>query len=149
TTRDHLLHRVEEILNPVPGDPGTIGAGADVVRTPAGDLLVIRLTTLPFAAARWEDRIRALPSSITPPFDPEFFRWERRRFRAHLLLEDAHAGPRSLRIARDLLETGSVRALQQEAWELAPDDLAHAAERLGPPRILVFGPDVDEDTPPS
>jgi len=147
TTRDHLLHRIGEILDPVPGDPGTIGAGAEVIHLPAGDVLVVRLTTLPFAAARWEERIRSLPSGITPPFDPEFFRWERRRFRAHLLLQDASAGPRSRRVARDLLETGAVRALEEEAWELAPDDLADAAGRLGPPRILVFGPDVDGDDP--
>lgn len=146
TTRDHLLHRIEEILDPVPGDPGTIGAGAEIVQLPAGDVIVVRLTTLPFAAARWEERISSLPGDITPPFDPEFFRWERRRFRAHLLLRDAHVGQRSLRVAHDLLETGSVRALAEEAWELAPDDLADAAGRLGPPRILVFGPDVGGET---
>lgn len=142
TTRDHLLHRIEEILNPVPADPGTIGAGAEVVRLPAGDILVVRVTTLPSGADRWEQRIASLPSDITPPFDPEFFRWERRRFRAHLLLRDAHPAQRSLRIAHDLLETGAIRALDEEAWALEPDDLADAAGRLGPPRILVFGPDV-------
>ena len=142
TTRDHLLHRIEEILNPVPGAPGTIGAGAEVARVPTGDVLVVRVTALPFGAARWEDRISSLPTDITPPFDPEFFRWERRRFRAHLLLRDARAGERALRIAHDLLETGAVRVLEEDAWELAPDDLSNAAERLGPPRILVFGPDI-------
>lgn len=142
TSLDHLVHRVEEIVDPVPGDPGLIAAGAEVLRLAAGDLLVVRATVLPVAATRWEERIRSLPSEITPPFDPDFFRWERRRFRAHLLLRDAAPGPRSQRVAEDLRATGGIRALSEEAWELEPDDLANAAARLGPPRVLVFGPDV-------
>jgi len=146
TSLDHLVHRIEEILSPVPGDPALIAAGVEVARLPGGDVLVVRATVLPAAAARWEARIRGLPSDITPPFDPDFFRWERRRFRAHLLLRDAAPAARSARIAADLLEGGEVRRLAEEAWELAPDDLANAAGRLGPPRILVLGPDVDDES---
>jgi hypothetical protein len=142
TSVDHLVHRIDEILNPTPPEAGIIGAGVELARLPDGKALVIRATVLPASAARWEERIRTLPSGITPPFDPEFFRWERRRFRAHLLLRDALPGERSRRIAGDLLATGSVRTLADEAWNLEPDDLAEAAGRLGPPRILVLGSEV-------
>lgn len=147
TSLDHLVHRIEEILNPTPGDPGLIGAGVEPARLPAGPVLIVRATVLPSSAARWEERIRSIPSGITPPFDPEFFRWERRRFRAHLLLGDAPPGARSRRIAHDLLATGSVRSLAEAAWALEPDDLANAAARLGPPRILLFGPAPEMPSP--
>jgi hypothetical protein len=142
TSVDHLVHRIDEILNPTPPEAGVIGAGVELARLPEGDAIVIRATVLPSSAARWEERIRTIPSGITPPFDPEFFRWERRRFRAHLLLGDALPSERSRRIAMDLLTTGSVRTLAEEAWDLEPDDLADAASRLGPPRILVLGSEV-------
>lgn len=141
TSLDHLVHRIEEIIDPVPGDAGLIAAGVDVARIPTGDVLVVRATVLPGAARRWEERIRTLPADITPPFDPDFFRWERRRFRAHLLLGDADPTRRSQRLANDLWQTGGFRSLAEEAWALEPDDLANAAARLGPPRVLVFGPD--------
>jgi len=149
TSLDHLVHRIDEILDPVPGDPGLIAAGTEVVKLPAGEVLIVRATVLPSAALRWEERIGSLPADITPPFDPEFFRWERRRFRAHLLLRDADPALRSQRIASDLLTSGGVRALAQEAWALEPDDLADAAGRLGPPRILVFGPDLGDPNAPA
>ncbi len=147
TSVDHLVHRIDEILNPTPPEPGIIGAGVEVTRLPDGDALVIRATVLPSSAARWEERIRTIPSGISPPFDPEFFRWERRRFRAHLLLRDAVPGQRSRRIAHDLLATGSFRTLSEEAWSLEPDDLSDAAGRLGPPRILVLGAAVGGEEP--
>jgi hypothetical protein len=142
TSLDHLVHRIDEILNPTPPEAGIIGAGVALARLPEGQAIVIRATVLPSSAGRWEERIRTIPSGITPPFDPEFFRWERRRFRAHLLLRDALPTERSRRIAGDLLGTGSVRTLADEAWSLEPDDLAEAASRLGPPRILVLGAEV-------
>lgn len=144
TSLDHLVHRIDEIIDPVPGDAGLIAAGVEVVRIPAGDVLVVRATVLPGAARPWEERIRTLPADITPPFDPDFFRWERRRFRAHLLLSDADPARRSQRLANDLWQTGGFRSLAEEAWALGPDDLANAAARLGAPRVLVFGPDRDD-----
>jgi hypothetical protein len=144
TSVDHLVHRIDEILHPVPGDAGLIGAEVEVVRLPEGEAIVVTASVLPPSAARWEARIVGIPERITPPFDPDFFRWERRRFRAHLLLRDAPVGARAARVAADLMAGGRVRDLAAEAWELEPDDLANAAGRLGPPRILVFGPDVSD-----
>lgn len=144
TSVDHLVHRIDEILNPVPGDPGLIGAEVDVVTLPRGEAIVVTASVLPPSASTWEARIVGIPGRISPPFDPDFFRWERRRFRAHLLLRDAPIGDRAARIASDLFTGGDVRDLAEEAWALEPDDLANAAGRLGPPRILVFGPDVSE-----
>jgi hypothetical protein len=144
TSVDHLVHRIDEILHPVPGDPGLIGAEVEVVRLPEGEAIVVTASVLPPSATTWEARIVGIPDRISPPFDPDFFRWERRRFRAHLLLRDAPIGHRAARIASDLFTGGDVRDLAEEAWALEPDDLANAAGRLGPPRILVFGPDVSE-----
>lgn len=147
TRSDHLLHRVDELLNPVTPDPGLFDARVERVRLPQGIVLRVTASVLPEAASRWEERIRDLPGRIEPPADPDFFRWERRRFRAHLLLADAASDRRALRMAQDLLVLGSVRDLQEEAWALEPDDLADAAQRLSPPRILVFGPDLGGDGP--
>jgi len=145
TRSDHLIHRVEELLNPVPSDPGLFEARAERVQLPLGPVLLVRASVLPEASDRWEALIRELPTRIEPPADPDFFRWERRRFRAHLLLADAAPDRHARRLAMDLMLIGSVRDLREEAWTLEPDDLADAASRLSPPRILVFGPDLGAD----
>jgi hypothetical protein len=102
---------------------------------------------VPEAAAGWETRILgAVERLATEAPAEDFFRWRRRRFRAERLLVESAPEVEARRITADLLRDGRSRDLGVEIWGLDGQELLRAARSLGPPRILVLGPDLGQDS---
>lgn len=142
TAVELVAHRLTEELNPSPPDPGVYSSRVQVAPVPDGHALVIEVAVVPDAASRWEARVLAAVEALTTPVAEEFFLWQRRRFRSAALLREAAPEGAAARMADDLLERGGVRALGDALWRLDAATLAAAAAALGPPRILVYGPDL-------
>jgi predicted Zn-dependent peptidase len=142
TLLEFVSHRLGEELNPSPSDPGLFSARVAVRTLPGGRVLLVEAAVLPDAADRWEARIPAALAALTEPVDEAFFRWQRRRFRAATLLAEASPETAAARHASDLLTLGGVRRLAEAVWALDAATLAAGVAALGPPRVLVFGPDL-------
>jgi hypothetical protein len=97
---------------------------------------------MPEAAATWERRIMGAVDRLERERDDAFFRMQRRRFRSAMLLREGVPEEAALRMALDLMRDGRVRALQEEVWEIGPEELADAVDSLEEPRILLMGPDL-------
>ena len=114
-----------------------------VEETPAGAVLMVEASVFPESAERWEARIlgamEGLATQVTPD---DFFAWRRRRFRAARLVEEAAPEVEARRITADLLRDGRMRDLGVEIWSLRPEAVQAAARALGPPRIMLLGPDL-------
>lgn len=150
--RTHLelvAHLLEEDLDPVPPDPDRYGVDVRAEETPAGPVLVVEASVFPEAAARWEARILGSVERLSSePLGDDFFGWRRRRFRAARLLEEAAPEVEARRLTADLLRDGRPRNLTEEIWALDAAALRRAAEGLGPPRILLLGPDLGSQQGP-
>lgn len=142
TLLEALAHRLTEALNPTPNDPGLFSARVRVDPVRGGRALLIEAAVLPDAADRWESRILATVEGLATPLQADFFRWQRRRFRSAVLLRDATPEGAADRRVDDLMEAGHVRDLVEAVWALDAEGFARGASSLGPPRILVYGPDL-------
>jgi hypothetical protein len=142
TLLDFITLRLHEEFNPTPGDPGLFSARVEVRQVPGGRALLIEAAVLPDAADRWESQVLQVVEALARPAEESFFRWQRRRFRASVLLGEAAPETAALRQATDLLLTGGVRTLADAVWVLDAATLATGVAALGPPRILVYGPDL-------
>ncbi|MHB1194587.1 MAG: peptidase M16 family protein [Longimicrobiales bacterium] len=147
--RTHLelaAHLLEEELDPTPPAPDRYSVDVRIEETRGGPVLLVEASVVPEAAARWEARIvGAVERMATEPLAEDFFRWRRRRFRTERLLAESAPEAEARRITADLLRDGRVRDLGVEIWGLEARTLSDAARSLGPPRILVLGPDLGQD----
>lgn len=142
TLLEFLAHRMSEEISTDPPDPGIFDAEVKILRRPGGRLLVVDAAVLPEAADRWEARILGTADVAAEPVQEAFFHWLRRRFRASALLRESAPEALASRLATDLLMAiRPDRRIAEEAWQLSPDLLLDAAQALGAPRILVYGPD--------
>lgn len=148
-SRTHLelvAHLLEEELDPTPPNPDRYDVDVRIEETPRGPVLVVEASVVPEAAASWESRILGAVERMGSEAPAEdFFRWRRRRFRAERLLAESAPEAEARRITQDLLRDGRVRDLGVEIWGLDAAALLAAARSLGPPRILVLGPDLGQD----
>lgn len=143
TALELVAHMIEEELDPVPPDPDRFGVEVRLEDAPRGTVLVIEASVLPEAADRWEARIQSAVARLSEDvIADDFFRWRRRHFRAHRLLEEARPEAEARRVADDLARSGRVRDLPTEIWSLDGRTLRDTAAALGEPRILRFGPDL-------
>lgn len=143
TVLEMLAHRLVEELDPDPPHPGTFAVQVRLEELRGRPLLTVEAAVLPDVAEAWEARIlESVELIAAEELDPTFFAWHRRHFRSARLLEEAAPEAEGLRRAEDLLRTGRPRELRSEMWTLEGPRLARAALTLGPPRILVLGPDL-------
>lgn len=146
TVLEMLVHRLVEELDPDPPLPGTFSVQVRLEELRGRPLLTVEAAVLPEAAETWERRIlESVDLIASEELDPAFFAWHRRHFRSARLLEEAAPEAEGLRRAGDLLWMGRPRDLRSEMWELRGRELARAALTLGPPRVLVLGPDLSAD----
>jgi hypothetical protein len=158
-----LSRALEFALEPQPPDPGLFDARVWIQEGPAGPLLILEAAVFPEDAIQWEARILDTVEGMaeTPP-QGAFFSFLVRRYRterallasdpgeaAFALLEAnhlrvSHRGPGAPPPASGSPsgQEISYRSLLREVPDR--DGLADTARRLGPPRILVFGPDISE-----
>lgn len=140
---DFLAHLLEETLDPDPPESDRFLVRVTVDRVPSGLALIVRAAVLPESAERWRGRIvEALEEFRAREMNPDFLGWRRRRFRTALLLRAAEPELDALRRAQDLATLGRVRDLSTEVWGLDGPSLLGAARALGPPTILIMGPDL-------
>ena len=144
--RTHLelvAHLISEELDPFPPAAERYSAAARIEDTPAGAVLVVEASVFPEASELWEERILRLVDRLgREAMGADFFAWHRRRFRAVRLLEEAAPEAEARRMTADLLRDGRVRDLGGDVWALDARSAQAAASALGPPRILVVGPDL-------
>jgi len=143
TVLEMLTHRLVEELDTDPPHPGTFSVQVRLEELRGHPLLTVEAAVLPDVAEAWEARILdSIELIAAEELDPSFFAWHRRHFRSARLLEEAAPEAEGLRRAEDLLRAGRPRDLRSEMWTLEGRQLARAALTLGPPRILVLGPDL-------
>lgn len=147
TVLDLLVHRLDRQFHPSPPDPGAFHVEVYVEWSDAGPLLMVEAAVLPEATDSWERRIVGAVEDVrSRTLEPAFFRSWRRRFRTTALLAEAPPEAEGRRRALDLLREGQIRDLEEEIRVLTADDLQRAAAALGPPRLLVYGPDLGDGT---
>lgn len=145
TQAEFLRAVLAEDLVSTPPDPWLFGAQVRIEQSRRSPFLVVSAAVMPETAPRWEAQVLEGVSTLAGgPVEAAFFGLQRRRFRSAALLDAAHPEFRSEDVARDLARGGAVRDLAAEIDALRADDLWKAAAGLGPPRVLVFGPDVSE-----
>jgi hypothetical protein len=142
-----VADRMSQELNATPPDPGLFNASVEVVEMPEGEVILVHAAVLPESAAGLESRIHGLPGELALARDPAFFRFHRGRFRATRLVREAPPEEASARMAAELLTRGVILDFEDAVWTLDADGAADAAAALGPPRTLVFGPDLDGGHP--
>lgn len=146
---DFVAHLIQARLSTVPPDPNRFGLSVRVIDAPLGSVITVEAAVAPEAADRFEREIQRVVSSLTEqPPSADFFGWDRRRFRAELLLTDSAPERAVARITSDLLRDGQARHLAEEIWEITPQALAAALLALGEPRILRLGPDLEANDIP-
>ncbi len=137
-----VADRMSQELNASPPDPGLFDASVSVVQTSAGEIVLVEAAVLPESADGFESRILALPQRLASQRDPAFFRFHRGRFRSTRLVAEAPPEEAAARRAIDLLVRGEIFDFEEAVWTLDAQIAAEAALSLGPPRVLVFGPDL-------
>lgn len=143
TRLELVAHLLQEELDPTPPPPDRYSLDVRLEETPRGPVLVVEASVFPESAGRWEERILGVVRRLAEePMGEDFFRWRRRRFRAARLLEESAPEAEARRITADLLRDGRARDLGVEIWALDAGALQAAARALGPPRILLLGPDL-------
>lgn len=148
TALELLLYRLDRAFNTDPPTPGAFHVDLRLERLDEHTLLLVEAAVLPEATATWESRIREGVQRVASRVEEgAFFRAVRRRFRAVRLMADEPPEVMAERAATDLLRDGAVRDLPAEIEALEAEDLRAAALGLGPPRVLVFGPDLSDDDP--
>lgn len=129
-----------EQLTPSPPDPTLFRLDTEVRDTPMGRALVITATVAPQGMDRWESRIlQAVEQLARGEVAEPFLRSLLRRQRTRSILEQTPAGWLSNR-ALEALRTGSI-----QTGPLHPEShrVREWAGALGPPRILVYGPELE------
>jgi hypothetical protein len=145
TAAEMLATLVHDELDPTPPDPDRYGVQVRLLDVPGGTALVVDATVFPDAAGRWESKITGTVSRLAAgPMQSDLFGWRRRRFRTERLLQEAPPEVEADRRTDDLIRAGRARDLAVEIWSLDADTVYQAARRLGPPRILRFGPDLGQ-----
>lgn len=139
----YVADRMHRELNATPPDPGLFSASVEVVEMPEGEVMLVRAAVLPESASSFESRILALPAEIASERDPTFFRFHRGRFRSSRLIREAEPEAAATRMATELLTRGEILDVDDAVWALDVGMAITAATSLGPPRILVFGPDLE------
>ncbi len=119
--------------------PACTSRPVNIEDTPRGPVIVAQAAVMPEATGTWERRIRAAMARLEDEPAEALFRWQRRRFRSAILLLEGVSEEAAFRMALDLMRDGRVRPLQEEVWEIGPEELAAALEE---PRILLMGPDL-------
>jgi hypothetical protein len=138
---DFLVHVIAEALNPSPPDPGLYRADVRIEEVGGQPLLVVVATVDPQATYPWEERIlRTLEGIAAEPPPGAFFELARRQYRASRLLESADPALRARWLAARGAAGGEVPSIPSESWALTREGLADLAQRRGPPRILLYGP---------
>jgi hypothetical protein len=150
TAVEFVAHRARSELMTQPPAPGLFSMDIELQALPGGgDALLVRAAVLPDALDQWEARILETMGRISNEvLEPGFLRFHRRRFRNVRLVEDAAPEIEGLRSALDLMRDGRIRDLPAEIWGLDSEGSGRAAAALGPPRVLVFGPDLEGDGRP-
>lgn len=143
----YVADRMSQELNATPPDPGVFNVAVEVVETPEGELIVVHAAVLPESSAAFEQRIMQLPRDLALARDPAFFRFHRGRFRASRLVREAAPEEAAARMATELLTRGAILDFEDAVWTLDADGAADAAASLGPPRTLIFGPDLTGGRP--
>jgi hypothetical protein len=143
----YVADRMSQELNAQPPDPGLFNASVDVVEMPEGEVILVHAAVLPESAPGFESRILGLPGKLALARDPAFFRIHRGRFRAALLVREAAPEEAAARMVAELLTRGAILDVEDAVWTLDADTAADAAGALGPPRTLVFGPNLGGEHP--
>lgn len=142
-----LAHHLRQTLESDPPRPGLVSPEVLVLAPPSGWVILARFAVWPDRAEDWARHVveTARLERDAPP-DERFFGWERRRFRSAWLrarrtpVQRAEALVRA-RTAEDALTLPSVTDVSRAALE-------RISSRLGPPRILWYGPDLQPDDAP-
>ncbi|HSM60588.1 MAG TPA: hypothetical protein VK849_07300 [Longimicrobiales bacterium] len=143
TDLEVLAHALDEELDPTPPDPDRYSVSVRLERLPGGPVLLVEAAVLPEAADRWERRIlSAVERLASGGMHETLFAWQKRRARSARLLAEAAPEAAARRAAEDLLREGRVRDLEAELAAMDVAGLSRAAESLGEPRVLRFGPDL-------
>jgi len=142
TELEFVALELQDELNPSPPDPGMFSATVHIEDTPRGPVMVAQAAVMPEVAASWERRILRAIERLEEESEEAFFRMQRRRFRSAILLREGVPENAALRMALDLMREGRVRPLQDEVWEIGPDELSDAVDALEEPRILLMGPEI-------
>jgi hypothetical protein len=138
-----LSHAVDERLNPTPPDPGALDVRVGIEEPPGGSVLLVTAALLPDATRSWEEHaLEAVESLGAAEMEELLFRTLRRRFRSRALLAESAPELAAARWIGDAVRGAGIRPVEEEIWELTPASLQAAAAALGPPRILLFGPDL-------
>jgi len=144
TPVEFIVHRVRSELMTDPPAPGLFSMEIELQPLPTGDdALVVRAAVLPDALGSWERRILETTARMAGELlEPGFLQFHRRTFRNVRLVEDATPEAEGLRGALDLLRDGRIRDLPTEIRSLDGASVQQAGASLGPPRVLVLGPDL-------
>lgn len=137
-----IADRMAQELSVSPPDPGLFNASVEILELPGGEVIQVSAAVLPEMAAGFESEIVGLPALLSSARDPAFFRFQRGRFRAQRLIGEAAPEAAATRMAAELLTRGEILDFDQSVWTLDAGMAADAAQALGPPRILLFGPDL-------
>ncbi len=137
-----LAHHVREYLSPVPVRPGLLDPRVELLDAPGGPVLFVTFAVAPDAAERWALRvIEVVRLQRDAPPDERFFAWERRRFRAAWRREYSAPDARALAALREP-SYGAPTTGETRIEQLRVADLEAVAAVLGPPRTLLYGPDL-------
>ncbi|MEX2526594.1 MAG: hypothetical protein WEA09_03055 [Gemmatimonadota bacterium] len=131
---------LREQLTPSPPDPTLFRLDAELRDTPRGRALLLTATVAPDGVDRWEGRILEAVEKLAEGGVPEAFLHSLlRRQRARSLLDETPAAWLTAR-ALEALRTGTLQggSIHPEAHHVR-----EWARALGPPRILVYGPDLE------
>ncbi len=138
---EYVAHVARELLTPEPPDPGLFSVRATVEETPGGPALRIVAAVLPGEAQRWEARILGvIPGLAESPPPPDFLAVYRRRFAGETLLPLSLPEEEALVLAGDLVRGTHHEERAAQIHDLGMEELLSAVRRLGPPRVLLFGP---------
>jgi hypothetical protein len=146
TSVEFIVHLARSELITDPPAPGLFSMEIELQPLPSGlHAVFVRAAVLPDALESWERRIlETMGESVRELLEPGFLRFHRRQFRNGRLAEDAAPEAEGLRAALDLLRDGRIRDLPMEIRALDPESVRRAGSALGPPRVLVLGPDLGD-----
>jgi len=141
TQLEFVAHILEEQLDPYPPADGVFGIEAEVRDLAAGPVLVVIGTFRPDVGGGWEDRFADRVDELIAGAPPSpFFESFLKRFRAHTLLAEPAPEDEARRLVSEFGLGRVPRDLAAEISLLEPSAVTATIRRLGPPRMLRFGP---------
>ena len=121
-----------------------------VIPRRAGGELRFQLVAPPEEAEQWAERVRQLAEQTSRDLTiPGVFENRLRRFRGERLHALASPEERARELARQLLVSGRTRNLGQDLDALTLSRVQAAIRSLGPPTVVLLGPNLDQDSDPS